>query len=83
VLPRLADYDAFRVWRSDSSRWLPIVHGIARAHGLACAAPHVFATGTNLVVALDHTLILKIFPPMLRHQFRLGTRCAVGASRAA
>jgi hygromycin-B 7''-O-kinase len=25
--------------------------------------------GTNLVVALDQRLILKIFPPMLRHQF--------------
>lgn len=29
----------------------------------------MFATGTNLVVALDERLILKIFPPMLRHQF--------------
>ena len=27
------------------------------------------ATGTNLVVALDERLILKIFPPMLRAQF--------------
>ena len=27
------------------------------------------ATGTNLVVALDDHLILKIFPPMLRSQF--------------
>jgi hygromycin-B 7''-O-kinase len=25
--------------------------------------------GTNLVVALDRRLVLKIFPPMLRHQF--------------
>jgi hygromycin-B 7''-O-kinase len=29
----------------------------------------VFSTGTNLVVALDGGLILKIFPPMLRSQF--------------
>jgi hypothetical protein len=31
--------------------------------------PHVFSTGTNLVVGLDNRLILKIFPPMLRAQF--------------
>ena len=30
---------------------------------------HLFSTGTNLVVALDDRLILKIFPPLLRHQF--------------
>ena len=42
---------------------------IARSHGLACTAPHVFSTGTNLVVALDEKLILKIFPPFLRRQF--------------
>ena len=29
----------------------------------------VFATGTNLVLALGERLILKIFPPMLRSQF--------------
>jgi hygromycin-B 7''-O-kinase len=68
-LPSLRDSDAFRSWRSDASRWLPIALDIARAHNLACAEPHVFATGTNLVVALDARLILKIFPPMLRGQF--------------
>jgi hygromycin-B 7''-O-kinase len=68
-LPSVADYDSYRVWCTDASRWLPIALDIARAHGLACAEPHVFATGTNLVVALDARLILKIFPPMLRGQF--------------
>lgn len=29
----------------------------------------MFSTGTNLVVALDQRHVLKIFPPMLRHQF--------------
>ena len=33
------------------------------------AAPHVFTTGTNLVVGLGEELILKIFPPLLRAQF--------------
>jgi hygromycin-B 7''-O-kinase len=68
-LPSLADHDSFRIWRSDTSRWLPAGLDIARSHGLAGEAPHVFATGANLVVALDARMILKIFPPMLRNQF--------------
>jgi hygromycin-B 7''-O-kinase len=68
-LPSLASYEDYRAWRADVSRWLPTARDIAGSHGLACAAPHVFGTGTNLVVALDAPLILKIFPPMLRSQF--------------
>lgn len=68
-LPDFTNSETFRAWRSDTSRWLPVALDIARGHGLACTAPHVFATGTNLVVALDARLILKIFPPMLRSQF--------------
>lgn len=68
-LPPFADYQAFRIWRADPAQWLPIAHDIARSHGLASAAPHVFSTGTNLVIALDEKLILKIFPPFLRGQF--------------
>jgi hygromycin-B 7''-O-kinase len=33
------------------------------------AAPHVFTTGTNLVVGLGDEPILKIFPPIHRDQF--------------
>jgi hypothetical protein len=36
---------------------------------LSCTDPHEFSKGTNLVVALHQQFILKIFPPMLRHQF--------------
>ena len=68
-LPSLTDQQAFRAWRADASRWLPVAIDIVRSHGLSCATPHVFATGTNLVVGLDDRLILKIFPPMLRAQF--------------
>ncbi|MGH6742199.1 MAG: aminoglycoside phosphotransferase family protein [Bradyrhizobium sp.] len=68
-LPSVADYGSYRVWRTEVSRWLPVALDIARRHGLVCTAPYVFATGTNLVVALDARLILKIFPPMLRSQF--------------
>ncbi|WP_407167317.1 phosphotransferase [Bradyrhizobium sp. ORS 111] len=68
-LPLLTDYDTYRAWRSDTSRWLPVARDIADGHGLPCDAPHVFATGTNLVVGLGGDLILKIFPPFLRSQF--------------
>ena len=68
-LPGFAGYETFRIWRADPAQWLPIALDIARSHGLACAAPHVFSTGTNVVVALDEKLILKIFPPFLRSQF--------------
>nr|WP_108519682.1 phosphotransferase [Bradyrhizobium algeriense] len=68
-LPAFTDYEPFRIWRADPAQWLPIARDIARGHGLACAAPHVFSTGTNLVLALDEKLILKIFPPFLRGQF--------------
>jgi len=68
-LPKLADLEAFRAWRADTSRWLPVARDIARGHGLSDTVSQVFSTGTNLVVALDGRLILKIFPPMLRSQF--------------
>jgi hygromycin-B 7''-O-kinase len=42
---------------------------ISREQGLPHAAPLPFLTGTNLVVALDDRLVLKIFPPILRAQF--------------
>ena len=68
-LPASTDFEAFRTWRADASRWLPLAIDIARSHGLTVEAPHVFTTGTNIVLALDDRLILKIFPPMLRSQF--------------
>ena len=68
-LPSFADHEAFRTFRAEPAQWLPIALDIARSHGLAGTAPHVFSTGTNLVIALDEKLILKIFPPFLRFQF--------------
>jgi len=69
ALPELTNHEAFRAWRAEPARWLPAVLDIARGHGLPCKDPRVFSTGTNLVVALDDHLVLKIFPPMLRAQF--------------
>ena len=68
-LPGVENIEAFRAWRADPSQCLPAALDIARSHGLPHADPHLFSNGTNLVVALDDRLILKIFPPLLRHQF--------------
>src|SRR6266478_512361 len=68
-LPSLTNFEAFQAWRADGSQCLSAALDIARSHGLPHADPHVFATGTNLVVGLDDRLILKIFPPFLRGQF--------------
>jgi hygromycin-B 7''-O-kinase len=68
-LPNVKNIEAFRAWRRDPSQCLPAAIDIARSHGLPHADPQLFSTGTNLVVALDDRLILKIFPPLLRHQF--------------
>jgi len=68
-LPSVENIEAFKAWRADASRCLPAALDIARSHGLPHGDPHLFATGTNLVVALDDKLVLKIFPPLLRHQF--------------
>jgi hygromycin-B 7''-O-kinase len=68
-LPKLNNIEAFRAWRADPLQCLPAALDIARSHGLPHRNPHLFATGTNLVVALDDGLILKIFPPALRNQF--------------
>jgi len=61
--------EAYRALRADRARWLPVALDIARSHGLDVGAPHIFATGTNLVVGLGERLILKIFPPLLVAQF--------------
>ena len=68
-LPASTRLDAYRTLRADPSRWLPIAVDIARSHGLDVSSPQVFATGTNLVAGFGETLILKIFPPLLRAQF--------------
>ncbi|WP_291849485.1 aminoglycoside 3'-phosphotransferase/choline kinase family protein [Bradyrhizobium sp.] len=68
-LPGFAGYEAFRAWRAEPARWLPVARDIARSHGLSSAAPLVFPTGTNVVLALDEKLVLKISRPYLRSQF--------------
>jgi len=68
-LPAVKNIEAYEAWRADPSQCLPAALDIARSHGLPDGEAHLFSTGTNLVVALDDRLVLKIFPPLLRHQF--------------
>jgi hygromycin-B 7''-O-kinase len=68
-LPDFTAFETFRAWRSDQSRWLPIAIDIARGHHIGSTRFQPFSTGTNLVVALDERLILKMFPPIHRSQF--------------
>lgn len=67
-LPALTDAETFRTWRADPALWQPAVTDIARSHRLPHDTMEAFRTGTNLVVALDRRLILKLFPPMYRSQ---------------
>jgi hygromycin-B 7''-O-kinase len=67
--PSHTSVEAFNAWRATPSQWLPAAVDVACSHSLSCADPHVFSTGTNLVVGLNPGLVLKVFPPMLRHQF--------------
>jgi hygromycin-B 7''-O-kinase len=69
ALPSIKDIGEFQAWRADAAQCLPAALDIARHHGLLVNDPHLFSTGTNLVVGLGRDLILKIFPPMLRGQF--------------
>jgi hygromycin-B 7''-O-kinase len=68
-LPDLPNFEAFKTWRADTSQWLPVALDIAHGHGLPTASPHIFSTGTNLVIGLGDELILKLFPPVYRSQF--------------
>jgi len=68
-LPILTDAESFRAWRTDAAQWWGVVADIARSHRLPHDEMEAFRTGTNLVVALDHRLILKLFPPIFRSQF--------------
>jgi hygromycin-B 7''-O-kinase len=69
ALPDVKTIEAFEAWRADPAQCLPAALDIARHHRLPAGDPQLFATGTNLVVGLGDGLILKIFPPLLRHQF--------------
>ena len=74
--------EAYRALRADRSRWLPIALDIARSHGLDISAPHVFSTGTNLVVGARREADPENLPAAAARAIRLRARLADAASRA-
>src|SRR6516165_422570 len=78
ALPDDIGFAGFGAWRADASLWRPVVRDIAMSEALPHEAIEAFSSGTNLVVALDASIVLKLFPPMLRHQF-LSERAALAA----
>jgi hygromycin-B 7''-O-kinase len=62
-------FQDFKTFRADTARWTGVALDIARSHGMPVAEPHPFEAGSNLILGLDADRILKIYPPMLRHQF--------------
>lgn len=66
-LPGPMGFDAFEAFRCQTQLWWPAAVDLARRHGATAIEP--FEKGSNLVAALDGQRVLKIFPPMLLHQF--------------
>lgn len=68
AFPDDISFEAFRAWRADASLWQPLVRDIATTEGLLHDTIEPFPNGTNLVAALGSSIVLKLFPPSLRHQ---------------
>ena len=68
-LPVIGTGEDFARWRASPELWQPVVRGIARAERVPADEIIAYEMGTNLVVDLDGTLILKLFPPFHRSQF--------------
>ncbi len=75
-LPETLDAEGFSRWRLDPDNWAPVVRDIAGNEGIDVECPTSFKTGTNLVVDLNGSEILKLFPPIYAAQFR-GERSAL------
>jgi hygromycin-B 7''-O-kinase len=69
ALPPAMDWTAYEAFRRDVARWHGTACDIARSHGLPAGDLHAFATGSNLVAAIDDHHVLKLYPPMLHHQY--------------
>lgn len=68
IFPTIESDAQFRAWRRDAAQWMPVVAAIAAREGIRFDAATPFSTGTNVVVALNDGLVLKVYPPRYRHQ---------------
>jgi hygromycin-B 7''-O-kinase len=62
----VSEYEALH---SNPQRWEPILSEIAEAHGLGRFQLRAVENGSNLVALLGGDLVIKLFPPFLRHQY--------------
>lgn len=62
----MAEYEALR---AEPARWLPLVRRIAEIHGFGGDETLPVAGGSNLVAFAGAHHVVKVFPPILRHQF--------------
>lgn len=68
-LPETLDAGGFSHWRSDPDKWIPVVRDIASKEGIDVECLTSFKTGMNLVVDLNGSEVLKLFPPIYAAQF--------------
>ncbi|MGE7472684.1 aminoglycoside phosphotransferase family protein [Bosea sp. NPDC003192] len=69
TLPIITDEQAFANWRAKPENWQVPVKDIARSENVSANILAPYRTGTNLVVDLNGSLVLKLFPPLYRSQF--------------
>lgn len=69
-LPQSLDPKEFdEVFRTTPACWLPAITETCAMHALPTHDPRAFSDGTNLVAAVAGRIVVKIFPPFLRHQW--------------
>ncbi len=67
--PTITDRQAFANWRAKPENWRAHAKDIARSENISADTLAPYQTGTNLVVDLNGSLVLKLFPPLYRGQF--------------
>lgn len=68
-LPDDLDDGGFELWRATPELWAPVVREIARRADIHVTTLSPFRTGTNLVVDLNGSAVLKLFPPIYAAMF--------------
>lgn len=67
--PTITDRQVFANWRAKPKNWRAHVSDIARSENILADGLVPYLTGTNLVVDLNGSSVLKLFPPFNSSQF--------------
>lgn len=68
-LPACLTVATFDAWRDERNNWEELARNIAQSAGFSGTDIVAFGESTNLVIALDGSAIIKIFPPFYHDQF--------------